>query len=184
MCVCSGQSWGYMPDDPPQSFPWLIRMLTDVISRGGNWLVNIGPDRNGRVPEAVRARMREVGDWIRAHADGVYGTQAGPWEPVDEPFGSTCKGDTVHLFIQDPQVFSRLALPPVDGLPSIKKAVLLHENGGEACQLALTQDETGVRVSLPEGARVTDREPVLVVRLTAEGEVHGRRDEDIYFKGK
>ena len=65
MCVCSGSSWGWMAEDPVSDFDWLIRMMVNVVCRGGNWLVNIGPDRNGKISDEIRRRMFQVGDWLR-----------------------------------------------------------------------------------------------------------------------
>ena len=111
MCICSGSSWGYMENDPVSDFDWLIRMMVNVVCRGGNWLVNIGPDKNGKVPEEIRARIREVGEWLRTYGESIYETQAGPYEPVDGVYGSTFRGDTVYLHILDTKAFEKIVLP-------------------------------------------------------------------------
>lgn len=182
MCVCSGQSWGYMPDDPPQSFPWLIRMLVNVICRGGNWLVNIGPDRDGRISEEIRVRMRQVGDWIRAHEDAVYGSTPGPWEPVDDVYGAVCHGQYATLFLLDPSQMASQQLPQIPGLHITEAAI--QEADGSLHQIRFEQTSAGIRLELPEGWTPTPADPVPTVRLTADAPVQGRADEDISFTGK
>jgi len=76
-CGTMNNSWGYKSYDhdwkcPVEVLSWLI----DVVSRGGNYLLNVGPTGEGVIPvESVRV-LREVGKWLRVNGDAIYGTRA------------------------------------------------------------------------------------------------------------
>lgn len=113
LCICSGRSWGWIPDDPVMSFPDLIRMMVNVFVRDGNVLLNVGPDRDGVIPPAAVERLRQVGAWMRRYGQSVYGTSAGPFQPVDHVYGSTYRGNRIYLHILDYEAFEKQNLPPL-----------------------------------------------------------------------
>lgn len=172
MCICSGASWGWMARDPVSDFDWLIRMMVNVVCRGGNWLVNIGPDRDGRVSPEIRARIHEVGEWLRTHGESIYQTQAGPFEPVDGVYGSTFRDRTVYLHILDRPGFEKLLLPGIGN--EIESAALLDGRPVGVCNT-----DRGIRLLLPR----TDDGPDTVVVLSVKGEIHSK-DMDIRFTGR
>ena len=57
-------------------------MLDSVICRGGNLLLNIGPDPDGHVPDKVKALFRALGEIARANGEAIFGARAGIWQPV------------------------------------------------------------------------------------------------------
>lgn len=179
MCVCSGCSWGWMPDDPVSDFDWLIRMMVNVVCRGGNWLLNIAPDKNGKLSEEVTGRMRQIGTWLKTYGDSIYGTRGGPWQPVDDVYGSTWKGNTIYLHILDPKAFQREILPKLEN--EIEEAALF-----DGTAVAVEERPEGIRITLPE--RLTGKpemeEPDVIVRLKMKQEVKGVEDREIYFTGK
>lgn len=69
-------SWSYVPDDPYKSPRELVHMLVDVVAKGGNLLLNIGPGPDGRWHEAAYDRMEALGAWLRTNGNGIYGTRA------------------------------------------------------------------------------------------------------------
>lgn len=81
VCMTLNRKWGYNRFDrewKPASL--VIRNIADIVSKGGNYLINVGPTGEGELPAEDVAILREVGRWTRAHADAIYG--AGP-----TPFG-------------------------------------------------------------------------------------------------
>ncbi len=174
MCVCSGNSWGWMPDDPVSDFDWLIRMMVNVVCRGGNWLVNIGPDRNGKISPKIRQRMHEVGEWLRTYGESIYATQAGPFEPVDDVYGSTFRGKDVYLHVLDPAAFAGLCLPVPEN-NEICSARLL--NGP---QLPVSTGAKGISIRLPERTPGPDT----VVKLELLRPAEPKASENIRFTGK
>lgn len=173
MCICSGCSWGWMEDDPVSDFDWLIRMLVNVICRGGNWLVNIGPDRNGKISPEIRQRVHEVGEWLRHYGESVYETEAGPYEPVDNVYGSTCNGTKVYLHILDTAAFAGCVVP--ESADNIVSAKLF--DGGD---VKVESVEGGVKFVLPETKAAADTIVVLEMKET----VKKAGEAEIYFTGK
>ena len=92
-------SWGYNDRQNLMSYDEIVRNLVDVVVRNGNMLLNFGPDRHGKIPASHAARTREVGAWLKKVGDSIYGTRGGPWDPVDDQYGFTCKPGKyfVHL---------------------------------------------------------------------------------------
>ncbi len=75
-CLTIGTSWGYMKKDgPPKSSIELIRTLVDVVSRGGNLLLNVGPTPEGEIPAPLAERLRDIGVWLAKNGESIYGTR-------------------------------------------------------------------------------------------------------------
>ncbi|HEY5407704.1 MAG TPA: alpha-L-fucosidase [Ginsengibacter sp.] len=73
-CITMGNSWSYVPNDTYKPTNQLVHMLLRIISRGGNFLLNIGPSPEGDWSDTAYSRLKEIGVWMKVHADGVYNT--------------------------------------------------------------------------------------------------------------
>ena len=95
-CMTLNDTWGYKVSDWNwKSAPTVIYNLVDVVSKGGNYLLNIGPDEKGNFPgEAVRI-IKEVGKWMKVNGESIYGTTGSPVGPL--PFG-LCTAKPGKLF--------------------------------------------------------------------------------------
>jgi alpha-L-fucosidase len=71
-------SWSYVPDDRYKSGRVLVHMLADVVAKGGNLLLNIGPGPDGTWHTEAYDRLRELGDWMHVNGEAIYGTRAVP----------------------------------------------------------------------------------------------------------
>jgi alpha-L-fucosidase len=83
VCMTVGDSWGYSANDTIKDGPTLIRDLVEIAGKGGNFLLNVGPDVQGLIGEAEQESLREVGRWLEVNGESVYGTTGGPsmrWE--------------------------------------------------------------------------------------------------------
>lgn len=174
MCVCSGCSWGWMEEDPVSDFDWLIRMLVDVICRDGNWLLNVGPDRNGKLSEEVKNRMREIGAWLKEYGDAVYGTRGGPIEPLDGVYGATSKDNRIFLHVLDTTACSGQKIP-LEGY----EIHTVKDYHGKS--ISFTQETDGFSVDLEE---YKNPEVDTILVLTLDCPLEKKETSEIYFTGK
>lgn len=173
MCVCSGCSWGWMADDPVSDFDWLIHMLVDVVTRDGNLLLNVGPDKNGHIRPDVAERMRQIGAWLRENGDTIYKTRGGPIDPVDHVYGTTYRENEIFLHILDTEAFRN------EVLPSIPYEITSCTYKGEA--LCFTQDEAQIQIQLPENL---EKEADTIIRIRLKECVREKEQMEIHFTGK
>jgi alpha-L-fucosidase len=74
-CMTMGKQWSYKPDDTYKSTHELIHLLVDIVAKGGNFLLNVGPDSDGRLPAPAVRRMAEIGRWMKVNGEAIYGTR-------------------------------------------------------------------------------------------------------------
>lgn len=75
--VSTWRLWGYTIGERWRPADLLLDMITEAASKGGNLLLNVGPDENGRFPVEFEQRMDEIGQWMRVHGEAVYGSDGG-----------------------------------------------------------------------------------------------------------
>ena len=98
-CVTMNNHWGYCATDHYyKPAPMLIKKLVECVSKGGNLLLNVGPDATGRFPDQALDILREVGRWMERNGDSIYG--CGP-AGLDKPdYGRiTRRGDILYYHI-------------------------------------------------------------------------------------
>jgi len=74
-CVSMGGGFAYSHDDNYKSTKTLLRMLIDIVAKGGNLALNVAPQTDGRLPIPALKRMKEMGAWLRQYGDAIYGTR-------------------------------------------------------------------------------------------------------------
>jgi alpha-L-fucosidase len=94
-----GASFGYNRNEDVEDYATaeqLLHLLIDVVSRGGNLLLDVGPTADGRIPVIMQQRLIEIGDWLKVNGEAIYGTR--PWRVTSdgEFVRYTCKGDAVY----------------------------------------------------------------------------------------
>ncbi len=95
--------WSWKPNPTLLSPKEIIVDLLKTIGGGGNYLINIGPRPDGTFEPAIIENMKQVGSWVKAHSDAIYGTRAGDFSE-EARFVSTKKGNTTYLFILENSV--------------------------------------------------------------------------------
>lgn len=103
VCMTMNHTWGYKSyDDDWKSTEDLLYKLIDIASKGGNFLLNIGPKPDGTIPQVSIDRLAEVGKWMDTNSESIYGTSASPFR---RPWWGRCtrkeleNGDT-RLYLQ------------------------------------------------------------------------------------
>ncbi len=78
-CMTMNGTWGYIRhDDQWKSNEKLIRNLIDIVSKGGNFLLNVGPTAEGVIPQPSVERLQAMGRWMRVNSEAIYGAAASP----------------------------------------------------------------------------------------------------------
>lgn len=75
-CMTMATSWSHVPDDKYKSSEVLIQKLVDIVSKGGNLLLNIGPSADGRWDDTAYARLEDIAAWMKINSASIYGTRA------------------------------------------------------------------------------------------------------------
>ncbi len=99
-CYTMNRTWGFAPFDYNyKPVAELIRLLTSCASQGGNFLLNVSPDGDGKIPDQQTQSLLEIGKWMKLHGEAVYNASSSP--VVASNLGFQCRvGDKVYLFIQ------------------------------------------------------------------------------------
>ena len=91
-CMTMNGTWGFKSDDHNwKSTETLIRNLSDIASKGGNYLLNVGPTSEGLIPEPSLERLAEVGRWMKVNGEAIYGTGPTPFGAEAGKFSETEK---------------------------------------------------------------------------------------------
>jgi alpha-L-fucosidase len=96
-CITMGNSFSFNYEDDYKSTRQIVHILLEVISKGGNLALNVGPQPDGRLPRGAISRMKELGAWLKVYGEGVYGTRiCAPYFTKNCAF--TCNGNIVYCF--------------------------------------------------------------------------------------
>lgn len=147
VCMTMNDTWGFKRDDQNwKSTEDLLRKLVDIVSKGGNFLLNVGPTAEGLIPDPSIERLAAIGEWIRTNGESVYGTQASPFRRL--PWGrATAKAGQLYLHVFD-WPSGPLVVPGFEAM--VTKAYLLADPSRAALPI---QTEGGdLLITLPSAA--------------------------------
>jgi len=166
-CMTMNDTWGFKSyDDNWKSTEDLIRKLVDITSKGGNFLLNVGPNSEGLIPEASVERLQAMGEWMAKNSESIYGTTASPFEKL--PWGRcTAKPGKLYLHVFDWPKDGELSVP----LPrnDVQKVYLLAHK--DRAELLLDSDDSGnLVVTVPRKAPDMI-DTVVVLEMEAEAVV-------------
>lgn len=93
-CMTMNNSWGYKHGDNNwKSTETLVHNLIDVVAKGGNFLLNVGPDSKGRIPEESITRLKEMGQWLQVNGESIYSTVRADFYKESEDIRYTASKD-------------------------------------------------------------------------------------------
>lgn len=162
--VTLNDTWGFKRNDSNWKSPQvLIRQLATVASRGGNYLLNVGPTSEGVIPQPSVERLSTVGQWMKANGDSIYASSGDPF-PYDLPWGViTTKPGKMYLHVFE-WPGRELVLY---GLKSKVQRAYLLADPGKALEVKQQHDDAldSLRVTLPAAA--ADASDSVIVLETA-----------------
>jgi alpha-L-fucosidase len=151
-CMTLNDHWGFNKyDNNWKSYRDLLYNLVDITSKGGNYLLNVGPTSEGIIPHESQERLSLLGSWMKINGQSVYGTQAGPFKHLkwgkctQKP---TEEGTRLYLHVFNWPTTGKLPVTNLVNEPV--KAYLLNDPKETA--LPLVKKSGGVEITLPLSA--------------------------------
>ena len=120
-----------------------IKSLIKVISRGGNYLLNIGPKGDGSVVEFESSALKQIGKWVKLNREAIYGTTANPFHGVFSWGDITTKDNALYLFIEDMPSSKEILLSGFDGKVSEVKVLANNQT------LNFSETSEGIKIYFP-----------------------------------
>ncbi|MBN2415276.1 alpha-L-fucosidase [bacterium] len=152
-CMTMTANWGYVPGARYKSAEQIVKHLVDIVAKGGNYLLNIGPTPRGTLEPAAYQRLREIGAWMKVNGSAIYATRM--WNTYGQGeairFTRSKDGGTLNVFAME-WPGSRLLLTDVQP-GQVKKVVML----GDGNPLQWDASERGMVILLPGGLREKGR---------------------------
>jgi alpha-L-fucosidase len=149
-CMTMNGTWGYKSYDHKWKSPeTLIHNLIDISSKGGNYLLNVGPTAEGEFPQESIASLKKMGEWMKVNGEAIYATKASPLPALSwgrctlKPNG---KNTTLYLSVFNWPTDGKLVVPGLKN--EIVSAKLLA--GGTALK---TEPANGsITINVPDKA--------------------------------
>ena len=167
-CMTMNDHWGYNKHDQHwKSARALVHNLIDCASKGGNYLLNVGPTSEGLIPDPSIERLRAIGQWTKANGESIYGTQASPFKKL--PWGRCTQradgdGTILYLHVFDWPSDGKLMVPGLRNEPG--SAALLASGK----KLGARKTAEGVELEVP-AAEPDALSSTIVLRLSGKPEV-------------
>jgi len=154
-CMTMNGTWGYKKNDNNwKSTEKLIRNLVDIASKGGNYLLNVGPTSEGLIPQPSMDRLKAVGAWMKVNGGAIYGTTASPFDSL--PWGRCTekindRDTTLYLHVFNWPSDGKLVVPGLHN--QVIESYFLKSNWlGVHHKLKTFSDDNGVTIAVPENA--------------------------------
>ena len=170
-------SWGYTENQDYKTAPDIVGDLVDIVSKNGALLLNIGPKKDGTIPEPEQAILRDIGTWLSQNGEAIYGTRSwtiygeGPTKVSEGAFTDTNRAaftaQDIRFTAKDGALYAIFLRCPEDGRGRItslgaKRPVTAGVGSGHILsvtrldgkvELAFEETAEGLEIRFPEGYR-------------------------------
>ncbi len=151
-CLTMATSWSYVPNDIYKPSRQLIHTLVDIVAKGGNLLLNVGPSPKGELPADALDRMRDIGAWLKVNGEAIYSTR--PFAPYKQGkicFTSLRDGTVFVIYLADANETEPPANITLTGIfPATGASIHLL---GSDVTLAWQRTTNGSRIDIPDAVR-------------------------------
>jgi alpha-L-fucosidase len=148
-CMTMATQWSYKPNDNYKSTRQIIHLLVNIVAKGGNFLLNVGPDSNGELPEPAVQRMKEIGKWMQVNGNAIYGTRPVPPYKVGQVCLTRKANAAYAIYLAEEgqtAMPERIQVPPVRNAKSVR---LLGSDVAVEWKIA----DSGLSITVPQGIR-------------------------------
>ncbi len=161
-CITMGNSWSFVPNDKYKSSRKIIHMLTDIISKNGNLLLNIGPGPDGEWDPVAYERLQQVGKWMRTNSEAIYDTEADPKLPRQGNWVFTKKANAIYAIYQlgETEKLNAELILQGQSFSSVKKILLLGND-----QKIISRKQDGKLYISIDANRIDGKTEALVFKL-------------------
>lgn len=146
-CMTMGNSWSYVPGDKYKSADQVVKLLVKVVSRGGNFLMNIGPGPDGDWDPEAYNRLQGIGDWMQLNGEGIYNSRSvAPYSSGNIYYTRSKNKNRIYAFVlADGEVVSLPAALsiPLTKLGKVAKVALL----GSKAKVKWTANGDGISIT-------------------------------------
>ena len=152
-CMTMATSWSFVEGDTCKPARQLIHTLIDIVAKGGNFLLNIGPSPEGELPDSAYSRLQEIGDWMKINGEAIYKTRPiAPYKSGKSCFTSLPDRTIYLLYLADE---NESALPPmitVQGL-QLPKGSTIRLLGKQGILKWDSPNDKEFKIRIPSGYR-------------------------------
>ena len=157
------ETWGYRSwqqrGSEEEKVKEKLASLIRVASRGGNYLLNIGPKGDGSIVDFEKDVLLTMGKWLKKNGEAIYGTQPDPFQVAFDWGSVTASKNKLYLHLLTNPKGQKIFLPGLKG--NIKKVYVLADN----IEGKFSTNASGVTINLPEGIDVTNEFKVIVIEF-------------------
>ena len=146
-CMTLGNSWSYVPNDEYKSSRKVIHLLTEIVSKNGNLLLNIGPGPDGEWDPNAYARLEDIGKWMQVNGEAIYDAEADAALPGQGKWVFTKKQDCIYAIYQlaAKEAISEIYKLNINSASPIKKIQIL----GTDQKIIFKQASTSLSIFTP-----------------------------------
>ncbi len=164
-CITMGGAWGWVKNDHYKSSKELVQLLVNIVAKGGNLLLGIGPNGKGEFEPKVYENLELLGRWLQANGEAIYETR--PVEPfLDGKIAYTAKGDDTIYAIYLPQQ-NEPELPSEIIVQTLLKGKLEVRLLNSTKKLPFKRIDGGLKITIPQNLRTSlASQEAVVIKVT------------------
>lgn len=164
-CMTMASSWSYVPNDHYKPVSKIIHMLVDIVAKGGNYLLNVGPGPDGQLHDEAYTTMAGIGAWMKINGDAIYGTRSvAPYKDGKVCFTRKKDGRVYAIYLLDegekvPATISFSGLQPAKGA---RLAML-----GTKEKLSWKVAGNSTQITIPSAVQQKDWKNAVAIQISA-----------------